>query len=71
MPSPASPRIRGAIKTFSFKKRHADRPRLDRAGNGLGFGPRHLDFHPTQPWVYVSIERQNQLYVTGSIPRPG
>ena len=32
-------------------------------GDGLGFGPRHLDFHPTQPWVYVSIERQNKLYV--------
>ena len=30
---------------------------------GIGFGPRHLDFHPTRPWVYVSIERQNKLYV--------
>ena len=27
------------------------------------FGPRHLDFHPTKPWVFVSIERQNKLYV--------
>ena len=32
-------------------------------GTGLGFGPRHIDFHPTQPWVYVSVERQNKLYV--------
>jgi len=32
-------------------------------GNGLGFGPRHLDFHPTRPWAFVSIERQNKLYV--------
>jgi 6-phosphogluconolactonase (cycloisomerase 2 family) len=30
-------------------------------GGGYGFGPRHLDFHPTQPWVYVSLERQNRL----------
>ena len=30
---------------------------------GYGFGPRHLDFHPTQPWVYVSLERQNKLYM--------
>ncbi len=30
---------------------------------GYGFGPRHLDFHPTQPWVYVSLERQNRLDV--------
>ena len=32
-------------------------------GDGMHFGPRHLDFHPTQPWVYVSIESQNKLYV--------
>ncbi len=31
-------------------------------GTGLGFGPRHLDFHPTKPWVYVSMERQNKIY---------
>ena len=30
---------------------------------GYGFGPRHLDFHPTKPWVYVSLERQNRLDV--------
>ena len=30
---------------------------------GYGFGPRHLDFHPTKPWVYVSLERQNALAV--------
>src|SRR5213076_1516472 len=28
---------------------------------GYGFGPRHLDFHPTRPWVYVSLERENKL----------
>jgi 6-phosphogluconolactonase len=28
---------------------------------GYGFGPRHLDFHPSKPWVYVSLERQNKL----------
>jgi 6-phosphogluconolactonase len=32
-----------------------------RSGGGFGFGPRHLDFHPTKPWVYVSLERQNRL----------
>jgi len=30
---------------------------------GFGFGPRHLDFHPSGRWVYVSVERQNQLWV--------
>ncbi|MFT5394675.1 MAG: 6-phosphogluconolactonase, partial [Gammaproteobacteria bacterium] len=31
--------------------------------NGFGFGPRHLDFHPTSPWVYVSVERQDELHM--------
>jgi 6-phosphogluconolactonase (cycloisomerase 2 family) len=30
---------------------------------GYGFGPRHLDFHPTLPFVYVSRERENKLNV--------
>ena len=55
----------GAIKTFSFKNGILTGLASISPGNGLGFGPRHLDFHPTQPWVYVSIERQNQLYVYG------
>ncbi len=29
---------------------------------GKDFGPRHLDFHPTKPWMYVSIETQNKMY---------
>jgi 6-phosphogluconolactonase len=30
-------------------------------GSGFGFGPRHVDFHPGKRWMYVSVERQNQL----------
>ncbi len=30
---------------------------------GYGFGPRHIDFHPGEPWVYVSLERQDKLYM--------
>jgi 6-phosphogluconolactonase (cycloisomerase 2 family) len=53
----------GAIKTFGFDKGALTNLASIAPGNGLGFGPRHLDFHPTQPWVFVSIERQNKLYV--------
>ena len=28
---------------------------------GFGFQVRHSDFHPTRPWVYVTVERQNKL----------
>lgn len=52
----------GALKLYSFKNGVLGNLASIAPGTGLGFGPRHLDFHPTQPWVYVSIERQNQLF---------
>ncbi|HEY6256364.1 MAG TPA: beta-propeller fold lactonase family protein [Xanthobacteraceae bacterium] len=61
----------GAIKTFSFKNGILTGLASIAPGNGLGFGPRHLDFHPTRPWVFVSIERQNQLYVYRLDPSTG
>jgi len=27
----------------------------------LGVGPRHVDFHPTKPWVYLAMELGNRL----------
>jgi 6-phosphogluconolactonase len=53
----------GAIKTYGFTGGALTDLVSIAPGTGLGFGPRHLDFHPTQPWVFVSIERQNKLYV--------
>jgi 6-phosphogluconolactonase len=58
----------GALKVFGFKNgvlsNIASVAPGSGANRGLGFGPRHLDFDPPQPWVFVSIERQNQLYVS-------
>ncbi len=51
----------GALKLFGFSDGVLSNLQSVAPGRGYGFGPRHLDFHPTQPWVYVSIERQNQL----------
>ncbi len=64
---PGKPEDPGAIKIFGFNNGMLSNlasiaPKNER-GNGLGFGPRHLDFHPTKPWAFVSIERQNKLYV--------
>jgi 6-phosphogluconolactonase len=53
----------GSLKVYGFKNGVLTNKAAVQPGNGLGFGPRHLDFHPTQPWVYVSIERQNKLFV--------
>jgi 6-phosphogluconolactonase len=53
----------GSIKVFGFKDGVLANASAIQPGDGMQFGPRHLDFHPTQPWVYVSIESQNKLYV--------
>src|SRR5262245_15598735 len=53
----------GALKVFGFNNGVLTNQASIAPGTGLGFGPRHLDFHPRQPWVFVAIERQNQLYV--------
>jgi 6-phosphogluconolactonase len=58
--NPADP---GSIKTFSFEKGMLKNLAAIQPGDGMQFGPRHLDFHPTQPWVYVSVESQNKLHV--------
>ncbi len=61
--SEGKPEDPGALKVFRFKDGALTNLASVAPGSGLGFGPRHLDFHPSAPWVYVSIERQNQLYV--------
>ena len=53
----------GSIKTFGFKNGVLTNVAAIQPGDGTHFGPRHLDFHPTLPFVYVSIESQNKLYV--------
>jgi len=51
----------GALKVFRYEN-GVLRDGVSIAPNGgYGFGPRHLDFHPTRPWIYVSLERQNAL----------
>jgi 6-phosphogluconolactonase (cycloisomerase 2 family) len=60
---PDKPEDPGAIKTFAFADGVLRNLASIAPGNGLGFGPRHLDFHPAKPWVFVSVERQNKLYV--------
>jgi 6-phosphogluconolactonase (cycloisomerase 2 family) len=61
--APGKPEDPGALKVFRFRDGSLTNLASIAPGGGLGFGPRHLDFHPSGPWVYVSIERQNKLYV--------
>jgi 6-phosphogluconolactonase len=66
-----NPKDAGSIKTFSFEKGVLRNLAAIQPGDGTQFGPRHLDFHPTQPWVYVSVESQNKLYVYKLDPATG
>jgi 6-phosphogluconolactonase (cycloisomerase 2 family) len=51
----------GALKIFNYADGQLSHEVSIAPNDGYGFGPRHLDFHPTRPWVYVSLERQNAL----------
>jgi 6-phosphogluconolactonase (cycloisomerase 2 family) len=52
----------GALKVFDYKNGVLTNAVSIAPNGGKDFGPRHLDFHPTKPWMYVSIETQNKMY---------
>src|SRR6266403_5215283 len=52
----------GALKVFDYKNGVLTNEVSIAPDGGKDFGPRHLDFHPTKPWMYVSIETQNKMY---------
>ena len=52
----------GALKVFDYHDAILTNEVSIAPNGGKEFGPRHLDFHPTKPWMYVSIETQNKMY---------
>lgn len=62
-PSGNKPEDPGALKIFSYKDGLLMNRDSIAPGGGLNFQPRHLDFHPSKPWVFVSLERQNKIEV--------
>ena len=71
VPLKINPRDSGALKIFDYSdgvlKNRASIP----PQGGLNFQPRHLDFHPAQPWVFVSLERQSKLQVYSRLKEGG
>lgn len=54
----------GAIKVFHFDNGQLSNAQNIVGGrNGFDYRPRHVDFHPTRPWMYVNIESQNELHM--------
>jgi 6-phosphogluconolactonase len=55
----------GALKVFDYKNGVLTSEVSVAPNGGKGFGPRHLDFHPSKPWMYASVETQNEMYMFG------
>ncbi|TAL93186.1 MAG: 3-carboxymuconate cyclase [Paraburkholderia sp.] len=53
----------GALRTFEFIDGQLSAGAVVAPDGGYGFGPRHIDFHPSKPWIYASDERTNRLYM--------
>jgi 6-phosphogluconolactonase (cycloisomerase 2 family) len=51
----------GSLNIFSLADGQLDDQYVVAPQGGYGFGPRDVDCHPARPWLYVSLERQNQL----------
>jgi 6-phosphogluconolactonase (cycloisomerase 2 family) len=55
----------GALKVFRYDNGQLTNVASIAPSNGIGFRSRHLDFHPTRPWVFLTLEAQNRLEVFG------
>ena len=53
----------GALRAFAFENGALSNPQVIAPNGGYGFGPRHVDFHPQKPWMYVSDEKRSLLYM--------
>jgi 6-phosphogluconolactonase (cycloisomerase 2 family) len=60
-PAADRPEEPGGLLVFDYAGGQLANEAVVAPGGGYGFGPRHLDFHPTRPFVYVALERQNRL----------
>lgn len=60
--TPAKAEDPGALKVFDYKNGVLSNGISIAPDGGKGFGPRHLDFHPTGRWMYLLIETQNKMY---------
>ncbi|MEO8049886.1 MAG: beta-propeller fold lactonase family protein [Acidobacteriota bacterium] len=62
-PTKTKPEDRGAVKVFSYMDGVLKNLASIAPNGGVNFQPRHLDFHPSQPWVFLSLERQTEMQV--------
>lgn len=51
----------GSLRVLRIEEGQAQIVQVVAPQRGIGFGPRNCAFHPTAPWVYAVLERQNAL----------
>ena len=62
-PTAARPEDPGALKIFGYANGILSNQLSIAPSSGFNYQVRHLDFHPSGKWVYVTLERQNQIHV--------
>ena len=67
-PSGGKPEDPGAIKVLDYKDGVVTNHASIAPNGGYNFQSRHMDFHPTGPWIYLTLERQNKLTVWKKTP---
>jgi 6-phosphogluconolactonase (cycloisomerase 2 family) len=69
-PTATKPEDPGALKVFGYKDGVLTNRASIAPGGGYNFQPRHLEFHPTRPFVFITLERQNKLQVYRKLDGP-
>ncbi len=62
-PKANKPEEPGGLQVFRLRSGVLSNKATVAPNGGAGYGPRHLDFHPTKPWVFVALELQSKLHV--------
>ena len=60
-PTATRPEDPGALKIYGYANGVLTNRQSIAPSGGFGFQSRHVDFHPTLPFMYLNLERQNQL----------
>jgi 6-phosphogluconolactonase (cycloisomerase 2 family) len=69
-PTTTKPEDPGALKVFGYKNGALSNRASIAPDGGYNFQARHLDFHPTRPFVFLTLERQNKLQVYRVVSGP-
>jgi 6-phosphogluconolactonase (cycloisomerase 2 family) len=69
-PTATKPEDPGALKVFGYRDGVLTNRASIAPGGGYNFQPRHLEFHPIRPFVFITLERQNKLQVYRKLDGP-